>query len=35
MNGDVTFEVSLTWAVVTCFIGLLIFIYSLKKGDKE
>lgn len=32
MNGDITFEISLTWALVVCFIALLIFIYNLKKG---
>lgn len=31
MSGGITFEISLTWAVVACFIALLVFIYSLKK----
>ena len=35
MNGDITFEISLTWAIVVCFIALLVFIYSLKKGGEE
>lgn len=35
MNGDITFEISLTWAVVVCFIAVLVFIYSLKKGGKK
>ena len=35
MNGDITFEISLTWAIVVCFIALLMFIYSLKKGGEE
>lgn len=35
MSGDVTFEISLTWAAVVCFIALLVFIYNLKKGGEE
>lgn len=35
MNCDITFEISLTWAVVVCFIALLVFIYCLKKGGEE
>ncbi len=35
MNGDITFEISLTWAAVVCFIALLVFIYNLKKGGKD
>lgn len=35
MSGDITFEISLTWAVVVCFIALLVFVYSLEKGGKE
>lgn len=34
MSGDITFEISLTWAVVVCFIALLVFIYWLKKGGE-
>lgn len=30
MNGDITFEISLTWAVVVCFVSLLIFLYNMK-----
>ena len=30
-----TFEISLTWAFVVCFIALLVFIYSLNKGGKQ
>ena len=30
-----TFEISLTWAFVACFIALLVFIYNIHKGDKE
>jgi len=25
-----TFEISLTWALVVCFVSLLIFVYSTK-----
>ena len=35
MSGDITFEISLTWAAVVCFIALLVFIYSLKKRGKD
>ena len=35
MSGDITFEISLTWAIVVCFIALLVFFYNLKKGGKE
>ena len=35
MSGDITFEISLTWAMVVCFISLLVFIYSVKKGGEE
>lgn len=35
MSGDITFEISLTWAAVVCFIALLVFIYCLKKGGKK
>ncbi len=35
MSGDITFEISLTWAIVVCFIALLVFIYSLKIGGGE
>lgn len=34
MNDNITFNISLTWAVVVCFIALLVFIYSLQNGDK-
>lgn len=35
MSGDITFEISLTWAFVVCFIAFLVFIYNLKKGGEE
>ena len=35
MSGDITYEISLTWAAVVCFIALLVFIYSIKKGGEE
>lgn len=31
MNGDVTFQISLTWAVVVVIIAILIFLYNLTK----
>lgn len=36
MDGNITFEISLTWAIVTVIIAVLVFIYSTKdkKGDK-
>jgi len=36
-EGQITFEISLTWALVVCFISLLVFIYYLydKKGKKK
>ena len=30
MGGNITFEISLTWAIVTVIIAVLIFIYSIK-----
>lgn len=33
MNGDVTFQISLTWAVVVIIIAILIFFYSLSKEN--
>lgn len=31
MNGNVTFQISLTWAVVVVIIAILIFFYNLSK----
>jgi len=30
----IDFGVNLTWALVICFIALLVFIYNMKKGEK-
>lgn len=35
MNGDITFEISLTWAIVVCFIAILVFLFNIIKGGKE
>lgn len=33
MDGNITFEISLTWAIVAVIIAVLIFIYNIK--DKK
>lgn len=34
MNGDVTVQISLTWAVVVVIIAILIFFYNLSKESQ-
>lgn len=31
MDGNITFEISLTWAIVTAIIAVLVFIYKIVK----
>lgn len=31
-EGNITFEMSLTWAIVIAFISLLVFIYNMVKN---
>lgn len=34
MDGNITFEISLTWAIVVVIIAVLVFIYEIVKEKK-